>query len=126
MVVYGTESGESFHDDEFITDIGVNADEEDVVITVSSGRLADLKRREAELEELLTMLRKEKAAEINEFPLTIGVVGFGNFGKLPNPTTPSMTVNLSPFDLWRLYNYLTIQFLLVLYFLRSPLSTCDF
>mmetsp|Transcript_696 Transcript_696/g.770 ORF Transcript_696/g.770 Transcript_696/m.770 type:complete len:407 (+) Transcript_696:79-1299(+) len=104
MVVYGMEFGESFQadkkmvglsvddspdsdiDDEFITDLGVKADEDDVVATISSGRLAELKRREAELEELLKILRKEKTAEVNHVRLTIGVVGFGNFGQFLSKT----------------------------------------
>jgi len=64
----------------------VKADEEDFVTTITSGRLAELKRREAELEELLTILRREKAVEVNKFPLTIGVVGFGNFGQFLSRT----------------------------------------
>lgn len=62
-------------------DIGVVADEEEHVATVSHGRLAQLKAREAELKELLKTLRREKANEVNEHQLTIGILGFGNFGQ---------------------------------------------
>lgn len=48
---------------------------------VSVGRLEELKRREAELISLLDALRAEKIGEVKKSPLTIGVVGFGNFGQ---------------------------------------------
>ncbi|GFH58324.1 arogenate dehydrogenase (NADP+), plant [Chaetoceros tenuissimus] len=62
-------------------DLLANQKEDDKVTVVSVGRLEELKRREAELQELIELLRKEKLKEINTFPLTIGIVGFGNFGQ---------------------------------------------
>lgn len=62
-------------------DLLANQKEDDKVTVVSVGRLEELKRREAELQELIELLRKEKLKEINTYPLTIGIVGFGNFGQ---------------------------------------------
>lgn len=43
------------------------------IVAINVGRLEELKRREAELMELLEHLKKEKAKEVNSHPLTIGV-----------------------------------------------------
>lgn len=61
-------------------------DEDSSSVIVSAGRLQELKRREEELMELLAALRQEKSAEILTQPLTIGVVGFGNFGQFLSST----------------------------------------
>lgn len=62
-------------------DLLANQKEDDKVTVVSVGRLEELKRREVELQELIELLRREKLKEINTYPLTIGIVGFGNFGQ---------------------------------------------
>lgn len=53
----------------------------DDVVVLSTGRLEELKRKEEELMELLALLREEKQKEVHSSPLTIGIVGFGNFGQ---------------------------------------------
>jgi len=58
----------------------------EVITVVSTGRLEELKRREAELKELLDVLRKERMKEIQSSPLTIGIVGFGTFGQFLSKT----------------------------------------
>jgi DNA invertase Pin-like site-specific DNA recombinase len=50
----------------------VSNDNESMTV-VSAGRLEELKRREAELIELLEALQKEKIKEVKSHPLTIGI-----------------------------------------------------
>jgi len=55
-------------------------------VVMTAGRLQDLKRKEKELQDLLRELRIEKNKELQKSPLTIGVVGFGNFGQFISKT----------------------------------------
>lgn len=55
-------------------------------VVLNAGRLQELKKKEKELQELLALLRVEKNKELDLKPLTIGVVGFGNFGQFISKT----------------------------------------
>jgi prephenate dehydrogenase len=58
----------------------------DEKIIINAGRLQELKKKEKELQDLLALLRKEKNKALDVEPLTIGVVGFGNFGQFISKT----------------------------------------
>mmetsp|Transcript_14582 Transcript_14582/g.20606 ORF Transcript_14582/g.20606 Transcript_14582/m.20606 type:complete len:396 (-) Transcript_14582:79-1266(-) len=47
----------------------------------AAGKLKELKKREAELSNMLAAVRREKLSTLRSRPLTIGVVGFGRFGQ---------------------------------------------
>jgi len=55
-------------------------------VVLNAGRLQELKKKEKELQDLLALLRIEKNKELELKPLTIGVVGFGNFGQFISKT----------------------------------------
>eukprot|EP00546_Thalassionema_frauenfeldii_P012796 CAMPEP_0178915446 /NCGR_PEP_ID=MMETSP0786-20121207/12032_1 /TAXON_ID=186022 /ORGANISM="Thalassionema frauenfeldii, Strain CCMP 1798" /LENGTH=352 /DNA_ID=CAMNT_0020588559 /DNA_START=123 /DNA_END=1181 /DNA_ORIENTATION=+ len=57
-----------------------SSDESNISPNVA-GKLEELKQRESELSRLLAEVRREKLSTLRSRPLTIGVIGFGRFGR---------------------------------------------
>lgn len=58
----------------------LSSDESNISPSVA-GKLEELKQRESELSRLLAEVRREKLSTLRSRPLTIGVIGFGRFGR---------------------------------------------